>query len=267
MTMDNGIEVKTWEDFGFKPIMDHDNPSQSDFSFKTMHVAGLNGTLDFGAEIEGKTGIEINLHKFGQESALSRSIDEVNRFFFDEFKQPRYIKTIFDYDSSRYVWLKIAESFTPNRKSLSKELKVSFVQFDDKKYSVHEAENIVWGSQVIDFRDNYTLGNTGAGAKDLQVTTNTTLRPHIDGLALMPYIVLQGTGTDVRFVCAGKTIIVGTFSSATIEIDTENYIVYRNGVEVVYDLDEFYFVPGQPVLIQGENMNFKLTFHYRDVYI
>lgn len=267
MTMNNGVVTKRWEDFSLRVLAEHDNPAQAEFSHKSMHIAGLSGLLDFGSEVEGKS-FEINLNQLvRQELDLSQTINALNQFFFDEFKQPRFIKIIFDYEPNKYIWAKVSESFTPNRSTLQKKLTIPFIQFDDNKYSITEADEIVWGSTEIDFQADYLLGNTGPGASDMQITSNKTINPFLEGLALMPFIVLDGSGTNVKITCANRILTVGSFTNKKIEIDTENYIAYSNGVETTIDLNEFYFVPGQPVAITGTNMNFKLTVHYRDIYM
>ena len=267
MTMNNGLETRRWEDFNLKTLTEHSNPAQAEFSHKSMHIAGLPGLLDFGSEIEGKS-FEINLNQLvRQELDLAQTINALNQFFFDEYKQPRFIKIIFDYDPNKYIWAKVAESFTPNRATLLKKLTVPFIQFDANKYSVVVADEIVWGSQQIDFQADYKLGHTGSGARDTQITSNTTIRPFLEGLALMPFIVLNGSGTNVKITCANRELNIGTFVGKEIEIDTENYVTYTNGVESNIDLNEFYFVPNEPVSITGTNMNFKLTVHYRDIYM
>lgn len=267
MTMNNGLETRRWENFNLKAITEHSNPAQAEFSHKSMHIAGLSGLLDFGSEIEGKPfGINLN-QLVRQELDLTQTINALNQFFFDEYKQPRFIKIIFDYDPNKYIWAKVAESFTPNRATLLKKLTVPFIQFDDNKYSVVEADEIVWGSQQIDFQADYLLGNTGPGATNIQITSNKTINPFLEGLALMPFIVLEGSGTNVEITCASRVLNIGNFTNKKIEIDTENYIAYSNGVETDFDLNEFYFVPGQPVTITGLSMNFDLTVHYRDIYM
>lgn len=268
MTMDNGLEICRWEDLGLRPLYDHNNPTQASFSHKSLHIPGRSGALDFGAEIEAKTGIEVPVYALVKnELETTQIINKFNRFFFDEFKQPRFIKVIFDYDPNKYVWFKVADNFVPNRAKLLKKFSVPFIQHDDNKYSIAEAKEIVWGSQKIDFKADYFLGNTGSGADKRKITANTTLNPFLEGLALQPYFEINGTATNLKISCAGRTLNIGTFSNKKIEVDTENDLIYENGVESDFGLGEFYFAPGQSVSITGSNMNFEMTVHYRDIYM
>lgn len=268
MTMDNGVEVKRWEDMGLRPLYDHANPAQADFSYKTIHVPGLSGVLDYGAETKDKSGFNIPVYgRVSDEMGTTEIIRQINAFFFDEFKQPRYIKTTFDYEPNKYVWLKVAKSFVPDRATLLKKFTIPFVQYDDNKYSVAEANDITWGSTDIDFQADYFLGNTGSGADHQRITGNTTLNPFLEGLALQPYFEINGSGTDVKITCGSYVLNVGSFSNKALEIDTENDVMYVGGVESDFGLGDFYFVPGLPVKITGRNMNFELTVHYRDIYM
>lgn len=268
MTMDNGVEIKRWEDFGLIVVMDHVNPSQAKFEYKTLHVPGLPGMLDYGAEINSRDGISIPLNGLlKSEMETTKMMNQINRFLFDEFKQPRFIKTIFDYDPNKYVWLKVAANFSLDRKTVIREFSIPFVQFDDNKYSVAEANDILWGSTAIDFQADYLLGNTGSGADKQKITGNITLNPFLEGLALQPYFEINGSGTDVKIACGTYILSVGNFTNKRLGIDTENDVMYVNGVESDFGLGDFYFVPGLPVKITGRNMNFELTVHYRDIYM
>lgn len=268
MTMDNGIETKRWEDFGLIVVMDHVNPSQADFDYSTLHIPGLSGVLDYGTEIKEKSGITVPLNGLKKsEIEITGTLNAINKFFFDEFKQPRFIKTVFDYEPNKYVWLKIASNFSLSRKTVIREFSIHFVQHDDNKYSIAEADEIVWGSTEIDFTADYLLGNTGSGASKKKITGNTTINPFLEGLALQPYIEMNGTGTDIKITCGSYVLNVGNFANQTIGIDTENDVKYVDGVESSFGMGDFYFVPGLPVQITGRNMNFELTVHYRDIYM
>nr|DAY95573.1 MAG TPA: tail protein [Caudoviricetes sp.] len=268
MTMNNGLKTQRWEDLGLRPLYDHNNPTQTSFNHKSLHIPGRSGALDFGAEIDAKTGISIPVYALVKnEIETTQIINRFNQFFFDEFKQPRFIKTIFDYEPNKYVWLKLADNFSPNRAKLLKKFLVPFIQHDDNKYSIAEAKDIVWGSQEIDFEADYFLGNTGSGANKSKITSNTTLNPFLEGLALQPFFEINGSATNLNISCSGRVLNVGTFKNKKIEIDTENDVIYENGMESDFGLGEFYFVPRQTVSFTGSNMNFELTVHYRDIYM
>lgn len=268
MIMDNGIEIKTWEDFDLKPLKGHDNASQSDYNAITLQIPGQSEKLYFGSEIEGKPPIVINFKKMVKEEyEINSIIDKVNLFLFDEFKQPRELKVIFDYDSSRYVWLRVSNGFTIDRSTFINGFSIPFVQFDDNRYSVEEVNDVKWGSTLIDFRASYKLGHEGSGAVDLPVNGSTNFMPTLDGYAVQPYIILSGKADSIS-IRTGDSYITHNAFNGKLEIDTENYIAYINGVETMLQrFDEFYLIPNQKVYISGTNMNFKVTMHYRWKYI
>lgn len=268
MTMDNGIYTKTWEDFGLRPLKDHEHASQSDYNSLTLKIPGQSERLYFGSEIEGKPPIIISFRKLvGEEYEITQIIDKINLFLFDEFKQPRELKVIFDYDSSKYVWLRVANGFTIDRSSFLNGFSIPFIQHDDNRYAVEEVNDVKWGSTLIDFRASYKLGHEGSGAVDLPVTGSTNFIPTLDGYAVQPYIILDGSSGNFT-IRTGSSYITHTGFNGKLEIDTENYIAYLNNVETMLQrFDDFYLVPNQRVYISGTNMKFKVTMHYRWKYI
>lgn len=186
---------------------------------------------------------------------------------FDEFKQPRELKVIWDYDPFKYVWLRVASGFTIDRSTFMNGFSIPFLQLDDNRYSVEEVNDIKWGSVSIDFRADYRLGHEGSGAVDLPVTGSTNFLPTLDGYAVQPYIVLEGSSGSFT-IRTGTSYISHSGFSGKFEIDTENFIAYQNGVETLLQrIDEFYLVPNQRVYVSGKNPNFKITMHYRWKYI
>lgn len=266
--MDNGIYTKTWEDFGLRPLKDHENASQSDYNALTLNIPGRSEKLYFGSEIEGKPPIVINFKKLVKEEyEISQIVDKINLFLFDEFKQPRELKVIFDYDSSKYVWLRVANGFTIDRSSLMNGFSIPFAQYDDNRYAVEEVNDVKWGSTLIDFRASYKLGHEGSGAVNLPVKGYTTFYPTLDGYAVQPFIVLEGKA-DMFVLSSNGQRISYTGFDGRMEIDTEEYIAYHNGNETMLEIfEDFYLVPGKVVYVNGTNMNFKITMHYRWKYI
>lgn len=268
MTMDNGLVTKTWEDFNLRPLKDHQNASQSDYRALTIGIPGQSQQFYFGSEIEGKPPIIINFKKLiVEEYEINRIIDKLNLFLFDEFKQPRELKVIWDYDPFKYVWLRVANGFTIDRSSFMNGFSIPFNQFDDDRYAIEEVNDVKWGSTTIDFRADYKLGHEGSGALDLPVAGSTNFLPTLDGYAVQPYIILQGSSSNFT-IRTGTSYITHTGFNGKLEIDTENFIAYLNGTETMLQrFDDFYLVPNQRVYITGTNMNFNITMHYRWKYI
>jgi predicted phage tail component-like protein len=172
---------------------------------------------------------------------------------------------IFFRDDPEIVYYGIKENMelpTAGQTSVSS----SFTLFcgDPVKYSKHNVSDILWGNAEIDFQAHYTLGNQGSGAFNKKITRNTSIATTVEGMAVKPTIKLSGSGVDVKITCAGKNIDVGTFSSTTLEIDTEMFVAYFNGTEKIVDMDDFWLEPDDTVFITGRNMNFDLTIDFRN---
>lgn len=175
---------------------------------------------------------------------------------------------IFFYDDKEIVYYGMKSDMDePPRGQL--EVRSTFTIFcsDSIKYSKTKASDIVWGSEVIDFQAHYKLGNTGSGAFDKQVTSNSTIASYVEGRAVKPTIKMLGSGTNVKLTCNGKTINVGTFSNSNVVIDTEMYVAYVNDAEKIIDMDDFWLMPNKNITISGSNMNFKLTIDYQNAFV
>lgn len=264
VVMDNGVEKRTLNSFGLHAYPEHENPASADFVYLSETISDT--TWLFGSNNKNKV-ISIPCFYFGSQSDFQRLIDSLNHFFFDEYLKPRVIKTFFDYDSDRYMNTRVNTPFELNRSSGNKELTINLIAFDGKKYSSDKASEILWGSEKINFKANYKLGDTGTGANALTITSNQSLDTFVDGKAVKPSIKIVGTGTNVKLTCAGRSITVGTFTSKTIIIDTEMFIAYFDGVETLIDMDDFYIVPNSKVSVTGTGMNFVLTIDYQNVYM
>lgn len=137
---------------------------------------------------------------------------------------------------------------------------------DPTKYSKSMANDVRWGSKVIEFRAPYLLGDRGSGADSLMINSNTDLPTFIDGEPVRPEITLSGEAKDLILSCNGQAIRVGTFSGS-VKIDTSLMVIYRNGVEGIPDMDDFWLNPNSSLRITGSSMNFTITLDYRRAYI
>lgn len=262
--IDNGKEIRSLESFGLFAYPEHTNPSSADFLFNTEKIQS--NIWLFGSIRDTKVAT-IPCFFEGNQMQFQIILNQLNEFFFDEFMKPIMLKISFDYETDRYMHMYLSEPFDLSRNYDNKEISLSFIAFDSKKYSKDKASDITWGSTTINFKSNYKLGNTGSGANGITITSNTTLDTFVDGKAVKPSVKLVGTGTNVKIACAGRVIDVGTFTGKTIIIDTEQFIAYFNGVETLIDMDDFYIVPSSKVSITGTNMNFTLTIDYQNVYM
>lgn len=253
-------------DLGFRWNREHESFGSADFTHNSDHIPGKAGDWYFGSEARTKT-YEFKLKLLEKNlTVLDQKIDELNSVMFDAYGKPQLLEIKLDY-TSKVFYGYFADPVDPTTETILSKMKLSFISFDGRKYSSEKASEIVWGSETIDFRSNYKLGDTGTGADGITVTSDQSIDTYVDGKAVKPSIKLVGSGTSVKITCAGRSINVGTFSNKTITIDTEMFVAYFDGVETILDMDDFYIVPNSKVNITGTGMNFVLTIDYQNVYM
>ena len=269
--LDNGVTSKTLSDFGFRELTAHENPSQPPFERKTVTIPGRVGSWDFGVQI-GERPMNIPVkHLAMSETEFQIKVNEFNNFFYNEFGDPVELKLIIDYEKDKFIKVKIAQNFIPDRQTILKSIDIPFISNDPLKYARFLPEEITWGSRVVDFTFPYPFGlgsNNEGGVESKQITNPTSIKIKAEGLAVKPILILDGSGTNVSILVKGSTIKVGDFSNSKWEIDCENYISYKNGAESFLDMNEFWILPSiNNLSITGAALNFKFSVKFRNRYL
>lgn len=256
-------DTYTLADFGMANGKGNEMPLLGAITSRTEKVPSRKGLLDFGNEIGSMTDkypVEVLEQDRIERSYCMRAF---KNFITDEYGYPRTIKVHNSDEPDVYIFAKLTTAPIPKRLNSSASFDLVITNLDGVKYAITEANDILWGSDVVDFQSSLPLGHTGSGANELQITGNTTVAPTIVGTAVFPYLILDGTGTNVMIESNGKKIQVGTFSGK-LEIDCANYIAYLNGVEKSIRMDRFQLVRNETIKVTGSAMNFSFTNHYRD---
>ncbi|MGV3085035.1 phage tail domain-containing protein [Enterococcus dispar] len=253
----------TLADFGMMNYKGNEQDMFGSISNRTEKIPGRKGLLDFGDEVGSFKEKFPILVKAKNPVERSYQLRAFKKFILDEYGYPRTMKIHKSTEPDVYYWGKASIVPVPELYSNAGSFTLEIINLDGVKYSVTESDEIIWGSEKINFLFNIELGHTGLGASGEQITLNTTVYPSILGDAVQPYFVLNGSGSNIVISCDGKNINVGTFTG-NLEIDTANFYAEINGVEKAMKMDKFYLVRGKPLSITGTNMNFKFTNHFRD---
>lgn len=256
-------DTYTLEDFGMRNIKGTSQPLLGQISSRTEKVYGRKGILDFGNEIGEITETFPVLVLAKDPVERSYRMRAFKEFITDAYGYLRSIKVHKSTEPDVYFYGKLSSVPIPEFYSNAATFELEIVNMDGVKYAISEANDILWGSETIDFQSGIPLGHTGSGANELQITGNTTVAPTIVGMAVFPYLVLNGSGTNVVIESNGKKIQVGNFSGK-LEIDCANYIAYLNGTEKSMRMDRFQLVKGKTIKISGSALNFTFTNNYRD---
>lgn len=260
LTFDDSV---TLADFNMVNTKGNEIAMLGAISSATQKIPGQKGLYDFGSEVGTMTNkypVTILVQDPVERSYQLRAF---KNFLTDAYGYPRYIKFHSSDEPDVYFWAKIANAPVPKNYSGSADFILQVTNFEGIKYSIVEADEILWGSEEIHFQANYELGHTGSGANQTQISENTLLYPTVSGLAVHPYFIMQGSGSNVTIECNEKIITVGSFDG-TVEINTADFISYVNGKEKGMRMDKFYLVKDKPVSIKGIEMDFILTIQYRD---
>lgn len=253
----------TLSDFGMIAVKGAEMQLLGTLSSRTEKVPGRKGLLDFGNEMGAITDSYPIAVVAKNEVERSYQMRAFKLFLLDDYGLPRYVKVHNSVEPDVYYWAKITTAPTPELFGVAANFVLEITNYEGVKYSIAEADEVLWGSQSIGFQSNYLLSHTGSGAKELAIRSNVSFVPFVSGMAVHPYFVLEGSGTNVKIICSGQEINVGTFTGK-LEIDTENRIAYLNGAEKLMRMNKFLLVRNRSVTVTGTNMNFKLSNHFRD---
>lgn len=257
------------EDFGLYLEEGHDHPLTPVFEQKTMHIAGRPGMWDFGSEIKEKRGnwpIATNGKDLNE---LQQKLNAFVAFLFDEFGKPRTFKVVYDYEPDKYYMMKVASQFSPDRIKPFNRFVLPVVAYDPYKYSRFYSNEIIWGSEEINFAFSYLIGHEGGlgGNESFNVNNPQTIEVKVDGLAIQPIFEIEGTANNLKIECGKYSFTLPNFSNTKWVIDFEKYVVYKDGNETMEEIREFYLMPGSnAVKITGNNVNLDMRIKFRDKY-
>lgn len=262
-------DLYTFRDLGLHVKKGHEYPSIPSLTSKAKVIPGRPGAWDFGYEI-GPRPFQIPLG-FATKDLLKREaiLSSINQFFLDARGKPRLIKMCFDYEPDKFILAKLQDGFTPLRTVSKAELTLTFIAYDPYKYSIIKNSELFWDNTALSMDSfTYYMDDEGTSASTL-ITASTVLNIEVLGHDIKPYIKIIGTGTSIMVRCGDAYVNVGTYAaSKTIEIDCERYVAYINGVETMLDMNEFWLMRGSnDVSIIGVNMNFTVSFDYRDKWL
>lgn len=259
-------DTHTFEEFGFYHEYGTQLSKMPTIARNKITIPNKVGSWYFGDKLGDKT-IAFNLickefDDLEKEIRLNRLVS----FFLDDYGYPRQVKFSLAREPDKHFYAKLSNVSESKVTTKTIRITLTFELTSPYRYLNATTDDLLWGSEVLTFENReYTFGINSGGAS--QITGNTgEVWPEVNGLAVHPKITITGSGTNVKIACNNKGITVGTFSDQTIVIDTEMFISYVNGNEKIIDMDDFYLIKGQLVLITGANMNFTIKFDYRDRY-
>lgn len=255
-----------FEDLGLKVLDVYDDPSSASFVENLVQVPRNDTTLLISEQSRPRTiRLVANMHKstlLDIEVALNNLMD----LFYDNEGKRKKIKLRLDHWQGKFVYAYIAAEIKSDRKRHLVSVELNFICYDPSRYSEVLASEVTWGSELIDFTSNYSLGHEGSPV-DTQVTgsTETNISLSVDGLNVHPKIIINGSSDDLQIIANGETINVPSFNNSKWVI--EQFTTTKNGQEVFINSRKFKLVRGSnDVILRGNNKDFKISFEFRDRY-
>jgi len=263
ITMDDKYRL---EDFGLVALLGHENPLTPTFENNSMHVAGRPGMWNFGTEVKEKLGtIPIAIIEY-DEQEKQRKLNDFVAFLYDDFGKPRPIKVVYDYEPDKYITLWCGQLSVERLVNAAK-FELPVVAYDPYKKLNIENHEINWDSMTATYDDSWSIDTVFVD--DQLIPGNQTVETYVNGLALRPDILINGSGNNVAFSVNGKSFTLKNFTNANFLIRGSDYTCFKNGVENLTEMtgDHLTLLPGEnAVKITGTNMNLNLSIRVRDQY-
>jgi len=235
---------------------------------KTIHIPGRHGAWDFGAELDART-FELECAFVTKNRVeLQQRITALAAHLVDSYGRPRKLELRFDVQPDRYWIVRYAGRLPVERVAGLGRFTLPLVAYDPFAYSVVTNDEVVWGSEVITFEDDYLMGHTGG-----QVQTVTSPQSYVVtvmGYAIRPTILVSGSGSNVTISANGKSFSLGSFTSANWVINGDNYTVTKDGKNALSEFsgDFLDLLPGEnTVTISGSGLNLTVQIKFRDKYL
>ena len=146
---------------------------------------------------------------------------------------------------------------------------IPLICYDGHALSVAMNDEVTWGSTVIPFASDYTMGHMGVGTKTFTSSGSTII--NVTGDNIRPILHVTGSGTNVSVKWGDKTLTLGTLTNATWAIDLKEFEVTRNGVNAMHlikgDWLNMELEQGDnTVTVNGSGLNLTVSFQFRDLF-
>jgi len=262
------LDGKKLSEFNIIAAKGHSNPSSANFYEDTIEIPDNMGVYYVKSQ-NGVKQFRLPLIAIGDNNTdAQRIIRTFNDFFHDAYMQKRLVKMAFEYEAQKYYDVRLSKPVDASRELNFGKFDLIVTSHDGYSNNISINTDVVWGSEEITFESDYGLDYTFI--KGEQITAPVTLESSVDGYAIRPTFLINGSGDGVTFSVNGKSFSLSNFSVSEWVLDGKKRTVTLNNANG-YDKktsDWIDLLPGQNQLqISGTNMNFTLTVEHRDKYL
>lgn len=254
------------EDLGLKVLDVFDDPVTTPFTENTIQVPRNDVTLLISEQSRPRP-ISISANSNTADHVeIEELLNNLSNMFYDSDGKRKKVTLELDHWQGKFVYAYIASEIQSDRKRNLTNVELNFICYDPNRYSKVFSDEVLWGSEIIDFTSHFKMGHDGV-ITNFDVAGNGDIRTNIyvDGLNVHPKIILNGSSDELKIISNGQTIDVPKFSNRKIEID--RFTSTNNGQEIFINARKFKLLQGNNVVtFQGNNKNFSVSFEFRDRY-
>lgn len=254
------------EDFGLKVLDVFDDLPTTPFVENTIQVPRNDITILISEQSRPRPiRVSANSNK-SDHIEIEEMLNGLTNLFYDSGGKRKKVTLELDHWQGKFVYAYIANELQTNRRRNLTHVEMDFICYDPNRYSKVFSDEILWGSEIIEFTSHFKMGHDG-GVTNFNVSGNgdTKINLYVDGLNVFPKIILSGSSSALEIIANGQKINVPQFSNRRVEID--RFSSTDNGVEVFINARNFKLLQGNnAVILRGNNKNFEVSFEYRDRY-
>jgi len=257
-------------DLNVSLLENHEHPLLSGTRDNIITIPEVAGAIDYGGTLEP---IAFNLpmgflRKNRME--LQWTVRQVKALLIDGNGKPKTFKLKFGYEPDKYYNVRYSGGI-PIDRLIAKigQFNLPLICYDGHALSVAMNDEVTWGSTVIPFASDFTMGHMGDGAKTFTGNGSTII--NVTGDNLRPVLHVTGSGTNVSIKWGGKTLTLGTLANATWAIDLKEFEVTKDGSNAMHlikgDWLNMDLMQGDnTVTVNGSGLNLTVSFQFRDLF-
>jgi predicted phage tail component-like protein len=261
---------KTFEELNLKIHNDYQHPAAPDTRDYIVQIPGKAGAWDFGADM-GVRPFSLPCTLIEKTpAARDKAIRDVTAHLFDSRGKPKTMKLIFEEEPEKWYMVRYFGNLPISRIIGIGQFTLPLTAFDPYAELIVENHEISWDSTELSYDSSVSMDHYSPGI-NISVTEPTTIDYYVDGYAIRPTIIIEGSASSLTVSANGRSFSLDAFTDQTYEIDGEDYTVIK-GV----DLNGFADFAGDfiellptdnTVTIDGSGIDITFSLIFRDQYL
>jgi len=262
------LDGKKPNELGFMVLSGHSHPILPETVENTLSIPGRHGQYHFNSHLNTRT-FEIPCGIVQQKTwgDLQQIVRGIASFFVDSYGKPREIKLQFDYEPDKFYYVRYTNSLPIERLVKLGKFTLALTAYDPFSYFLYQSDEIIMDSDIPVLSDIFW--NTGS-VNHLITHPQTIEFVNSGTLVIRPTFIIEGSASSLTLTMNGKSLSLPSFSNTTYEINGENYMVRKSGVNDLKSMtgDFLELMPGfNQLSVSGTSLNFNLSVIYRFKYL